>query len=194
MNSRIIGVTGGSASGKSTLARLLGEQLSDQRVAVLAIDRFYHGAPIDSWDAPEAIDHELLFRVVDELAEGRDAKAPVYDFSKHARAGYENFSADFDFLVIEGLFTMHWEEIRRHLAMRVFIDCPADIRLARRMKRDIIERDRDCDNVLEQYLTSVRPMHERYVIPQQEHADIVVDGEVLEAELQRLLKELRAQT
>lgn len=189
---RIIGIAGGSASGKSTLARLIAEQLPDQQVLVLAIDRFYRGPPVDSWDAPEAIDQELFFHVLIELAAGRSVETPVYDYGTHSRVGYETLSGDCDLLVVEGLFTMHWNEVESRLALSIFVDCPADIRLARRLERDITERRRDYRNVLEQYLTSVRPMHDRYVTPQRERADYVVHGERMEADLQRVLWKILA--
>lgn len=181
---RIIGICGGTASGKTTLTRRLVEALAERKVAVLEIDRFYRGPPVTSWDAPEALEEELLLPVVESLCDGRDVEVPVYDYHTHSRAGCELFSADFELLIIEGLFPLHWPEIRERLDFSVFVDCPNDIRLARRLVRDIKERGRDLDNVVEQYLTSVRPMHERYVTPQKAMADMIVDGQELEAALE----------
>ncbi|WP_309380720.1 uridine kinase family protein [Cerasicoccus frondis] len=192
MTARIIGICGGTASGKSTLTRRLVEALPDVKVAELGIDRFYRGPPVKSWDAPEALEAELLLPVVEALASGRDVEVPVYDYHTHSRAGYETFSADFELLIIEGLFPLHWPAIRQRLDFSVYVDCPDDIRLARRLVRDIKERGRDVDNVVEQYLTSVRPMHEQYVAPQKALADLVVDGQDLAGALAQVVARVKA--
>ncbi|WP_309395833.1 uridine kinase family protein [Cerasicoccus maritimus] len=192
MKPRIIGICGGTASGKSTLTRRLVKSLTDVKVAELGIDRFYRGPPVKSWDAPEALEEELLLPVVEALANGRDVEVPIYDYHTHSRAGYETFSADFELLIIEGLFPLHWPAIRERLDFSVYVDCPNDIRLARRLVRDINERGRDVDDVVEQYLTSVRPMHEKYVAPQKALADLVVDGMEWDDALAQVVARVRA--
>lgn len=192
MKPRIIGICGGTASGKSTLTRELVEALPDVKIAELGIDRFYRGPPVKSWDAPEALEEERLLPVVESLAAGRAVEVPIYDYHTHSRTGYEAFSADFELLIIEGLFPLHWPAIRKRLDFSVYVDCPNDIRLARRLVRDIKERGRDVDNVVEQYLTSVRPMHEQYVAPQKALADLVVDGQALDNALSQLVEQVRA--
>lgn len=170
---------------------MLVEALPQLRVAMLAIDRFYKGPPVDSWDAPEAIDYTLFDHVLNALHAGRDVEAPIYDYKTHSRVGYETLSADFEVLIVEGLFTLHEPAHRALYDLSVFVDCPAEERLARRKKRDVAERGRDLDDVLHKYETSVSPMHARYVEPQRTLADIVVDGQQLREAVNSILAALR---
>jgi uridine kinase len=149
--------------------------------SVLPVDAYYldrSALPPDerarlNYDEPAAIDLELLVSHVRALRTAVPVARPVYSFTTHTRVGAEPL-APAPVVVVEGLFTLWWESLRSLLDLKIFMDAPADLRLARRIQRDVAERGRTVDSVLEQYVTTVRPMHERYVEPTRAHADLVV--------------------
>ena len=135
-----------------------------------------------NYDEPAAIDAALLVEHLTRLGRGEPVPKPVYAFPTHERIGAETVSPA-PVVIVEGLFTLWWEALRSRLNVKVFVDASADLRLIRRVRRDVTERARTVDQVLHQYLTTVRPMHERYVEPTRVHADLVVmnDGPVQDA-------------
>jgi uridine kinase len=182
----VVGIAGGTGSGKTTLARRLARRVGEARCVLLSQDNYYRdlghlsaGARARvNFDHPDSIDHELLVAHLRELREGRDVVAPRYDFARHARAigGGEPVPSR-DLIIIEGILVFVWPELASLMDLRVFVDAPADLRLLRRVRRDIADRGRDLDSVLDQYRETVRPMHEAYVGPSRERADLVVPGE-----------------
>jgi len=182
-----IGIAGGTGAGKSTLVRSLVDRAG---ATVLDLDSYYvdrgHMRPEErrslNYDEPAAIDVTLLVEHLAALAGGRPIRKPVYSFETHTRVGAERVTPT-AVVVVEGLFPLWWPPLRERLDLKVFVDAPADVRLARRLQRDIRERGRSAPDVLEQYFASVRPMHERYVEPCRAMADLVVtnDGAVDEA-------------
>jgi uridine kinase len=180
----LIGVAGGTGSGKSTIARALVDRIGG---CVIDADSYYvdrSAVPaaerrLCNYDEPAAIDDSLLIEHLTRLARGEAVARPVYSFATHTRVGVTPVLPA-KVIVVEGLFTLWWEKLRALLNLKVFVDAPADLRLARRLKRDLMERGRTVDQVLQQYLLAVRPMHDRYVEPSRVHADWVVlnDGSI----------------
>jgi uridine kinase len=180
----LIGVAGGTGSGKSMVVHALVERLGG---CVIDLDSYYldHSgfAPEErsrlNYDEPGAIDSALLVEHLRRLAGGHAVEKPVYSFETHTRVGVEAV-APARLTIVEGLFTLWWEALRGLLDLKVFVDAPADLRLIRRLRRDLAERGRTVEQVVQQYVATVRPMHERYVEPTRAHADLVVtnDGPV----------------
>jgi uridine kinase len=179
-----VGVAGGSGAGKTVLVR---ELVTRFGADVLDLDSYYldrGGIPVEererlNYDEPAAVDVGLLLEHLERLRRAETVRKPVYSFQSHTRIG-EQRVAPARVMVVEGLFTLWWPTVREYLDVKIFVDAPADIRLARRVRRDVSERGRTVDHVLEQYVASVRPMHDMYVEPCRAFADIVVtnDGSV----------------
>ena len=180
----IIGIAGGSCSGKSTFAHLLAEQLGPS-ATILPIDAYYRDLSaytpeeraVWNFDAPEAIEHDLLIRDVSQLAVGCAINRPEYDFAQHTRAAATFRVEPGDYILLEGLFALYWEPIRKLLATKLFIDAPDAVSLARRTERDVRERGRTEASVERQYADSVRPMYTQFCAPTRQHADLILQGE-----------------
>ena len=180
----IIGLAGGTGSGKSMIARSLVERYGG---CVIDADSYYRDRGALSlpartrirYDDPTAIDVALLVGQLAALRRGETVRKPVYSFETHARTGVE-VVAPARLVLVEGLFVLWWESLRSLLDVKVFVDAPPDLRLIRRIRRDLAERGRTLEQVLQQYSGTVRSMHERYVEPTRAHADLVVtnDGPV----------------
>jgi len=177
----MIGIAGGSCSGKSSIARRL-SGLAEGQLGVLGVDSYYRDfsgvAENDiEVDLPEALDHELLIGQLAELAAGRPVERPVYDYRTHSRRAGEGLRMDpGDFVVVEGLFALYWEEVRNLLDLAVFVTVDHDTALQRRIERDVRERGRTEASVRAQYSDKVRPNFERFVEPTKALAGLVVDG------------------
>lgn len=182
MNPLLIGIAGPSCSGKSELARRLAAALA---APILALDSYY--LPLDhltweerartNFDEPAALDEDLLASHLAALARGETIEKPVYDFARHTRAARSEPVAPAAFLIVEGLFTLHWPAVRSALALSVYVEACDEVCFRRRLDRDVRERGRTPQSVREQYDATVRPMAERYILPQRRHAAIVVSGE-----------------
>jgi uridine kinase len=177
-----IGIAGGTASGKTTVARRLVERLGTHPVAVLDQDSYYRDLPdmpIEerarfNFDHPDAFDTELLVRHLGELRAGKAIEKPVYSFTQHARTGETLWVNPGDVVILEGILVLALEPVRELLDVKVFVDSDADVRVLRRVSRDIKERGRDFDGVVEQYFRTVRPMHFGFVEPSKRYADIII--------------------
>lgn len=194
---RLVGVAGGSGSGKTTLCNRVAETVAG--VSVLNVDAYYldhgHLGPavrrVVNYDEPAAFDLPLLVEHVSRLARREEIAKPRYSFEKHARVGFEAFSPD-RLVLIEGLFTLWWEELRMACDLTVFVEAAADVRLLRRIRRDVADRGRTIESVAEQYLGTVRPMHERFVAPTRRCANVViVNDDRVETALASLCEVLR---
>lgn len=195
--SRLIGLAGGTGAGKSAIVDGLVDRLGG--CVVVDLDSYYldrGGLPpaersLINYDEPAAIDVALLTAHLSRLTHGEAVEKPVYSFETHARVG-GHVLAPAELVIVEGLFTLWWEPLRALLEVKVFVDAPPDLRLVRRIRRDVSERGRTVDQVLQQYLGSVRPMHERYVEPMRGHADVVVtnDGPI-ETAVERVIAAVR---
>ncbi len=181
MSVRVIGIGGGTGSGKSTIANALADRLD---ATVIRIDDYYH--PFDhltfeerekiNFDAPESIDHVLLMEHLTHLLEGNSIEKPHYDFSRHTRSVFGDLVHPRSTMIVEGLFALHWSEVNRLYHTSIFVETPYEVRFARRLKRDIEERGRDAADVTFRFHSHVNPMHEVYVQPTAAKADLVVYG------------------
>ena len=178
----IIGIAGGTGSGKSTVARKVAEALPDASVAFIEMDAYYRNfahLPMDerrkvNWDHPETFDLELLIAHLGQLALGGAIERPVYDFVSHTRSEQTVRVAPADVVVVDGIMLFADERLRALCEVKVYVDTDADIRLIRRIRRDSMERGRPLDEILDQYLTTVRPMHLQFVEPSKRYADVIV--------------------
>lgn len=182
MKPLVIGIAGGTGSGKSTVARRVAEQLTLASVAFLDMDAYYRNLvhlSLDerrqvNWDHPDAFDLDLLVQHLEQLARGEGIDKPVYDFVNHARSSTTRRIEPADVIVVDGILLFVDHRLRDLCDVKVFVDADADIRLARRIKRDMNKRGRPLEEILEQYLTTVRPMHLQFVEPSKRYADVIV--------------------
>lgn len=181
MNPYIIGIAGGSASGKTSIVKALKERFSDQ-LTVLYFDDYYKDLsdiPFEerrkrNFDHPDAFDLNLLTEQLDQLKRGEAIVKPIYDFALHTRSDKTEWLYPAPIILVDGLFTLAIEEICARCDLRLYVDTPADIRFIRRLERDMLERGRSLESVKEQYLTTVRPMHDLFVEPSKYKADLIV--------------------
>ncbi|SFI78723.1 uridine kinase [Paenibacillus sp. UNC496MF] len=179
----IIGIAGGTGSGKTTVARSVIERLGTNDVTFISQDNYYKDHPHLSmaeraalnYDHPLVFDNELLIADLKQLRDGRTVQAPVYDFTVHARSKTESVGLRPNPIVIlEGLHVLSDERLRELLDIKVFVDTDPDVRILRRVLRDIEERGRTIQSIHHQYLTSVKPMHEAFIEPSKKYADIII--------------------
>jgi uridine kinase len=178
----VIGIAGGSGSGKSTVARKVAEALSQSSVVFLDMDAYYRNfahLPMEerkrvNWDHPDSFDTGLLVSHVRELCAGRPVDKPLYDFVSHTRSPRSERVNPADVLVLDGILLFVDEELRSLCDVKVFVDADADIRLIRRLKRDVTKRGRTLEEVIAQYLDTVHPMHLQFVEPSKRYADVIV--------------------
>lgn len=182
MKPLIIGIAGGSGSGKSTVALKVAEALDVGSVAFIDMDAYYHNyahLSIDdrrkiNWDHPNSFDWDLLLSHLRDLAAGKPVDKPVYDFVSHVRRPERVPVPASDVVVVDGILLLADERVRELCDAKVFVDTDADIRLIRRLRRDILERGRPLDEIIDQYLTTVQPMHLEFVEPSKRYADVIV--------------------
>ncbi len=183
MDTVIIGIAGGTGSGKSTFTNRLREAFQDD-VAVLYYDNYYRvqdNIPFEerkkvNYDHPDAFETELLLRQLEDLKEGRAIECPVYDFSRHNRSDRVVVVEPRKVILLEGILVLADERLRSLMDIKVYVEADADERILRRAIRDVKERGRDLEGVAEQYLTTVKPMHYLYVEPTRAMADIVINS------------------
>ncbi len=181
MKPLIIGIAGGTGSGKSTVAKRIAEALPAS-VAFLDMDAYYRNfthLTLDerrkvNWDHPDAFDTDLMVTHLDQLAARVPIDKPVYDFVRHLRSEESKPVAPADVIVIDGILLFVDERVRARCGVKVFVDTDADERLIRRIRRDTKVRGRPLDEILDQYLTTVQPMHLQYVEPSKRYADLVI--------------------
>ena len=179
---RLYGICGGSGAGKTTLAVQVIQRLGSDRVSALAFDTYYRDLSHLSmeermrvnYDHPDSLDNELFAEHLAELRAGRSVDVPEYDFSTHTRTGATIRVEARDVVVVEGILLFCFPGIHELLDHAIFIDVPEDIRLERRIRRDVAQRGRDADDVRRQFVEFVAPMHDRHVQPFRDRADRVV--------------------
>ena len=182
MKPLVIGIAGGSGSGKSTVARNVAAALGDASVAFIDMDAYYldHGhLPLEerrrvNWDHPNAFDWELLVHQLGCLSEGYAIEKPVYDFVHHSRSTDTVRIPPADVVVVDGILLFVDPRVRELCDVKVFVDADADIRLIRRIRRDMAKRGRPLAEILDQYLSTVQPMHLEFVEPSKRYADVIV--------------------
>jgi uridine kinase len=182
----VVGIAGGTASGKTTLAERAAARTG---AALVTHDRYYLDAHAHTnFDHPDALDTSALVAHLDALRAGEPVELPVYHFPTHRRLPATERLEPRRLVIVEGILVLASAELRRRFDLAVFVRAAPDVRLARRLRRDIAERGRDVESVLGQYLRTVRPMHAAFVEPSAAHAELVLDGEGdLDRELARLL-------
>jgi len=178
----VVGIAGGTASGKTTVARKLHEALETSGVAFIDQDSYYRDLSHltfeerreVNFDHPDAFDTELLVKHLAALKAGQAVQKPIYDYVQSTRTTKSTTVHPAELILIEGILVLHTEPVRRELDVRIFVETEDDVRIIRRLTRDIKERGRDFDHVVTQYFRHVRPMHMAFVEPSKRWADIVV--------------------
>ena len=194
------GICGGSGAGKTTLTRHLLDRLGADQVSVLAFDAYYrdqgHLTPAEralvNYDHPDSLDHERFAADVEAVRSGRSIAAPVYDFATHTRTDDVTIIEARPIVVVEGILLLSFPEIADHLDLAVFIDVPEEVRLERRIRRDVAERGREPSDIRRQFAATVAPMHDTYVEPYRHraHRTVAMDedyGPVADELIERLL-------
>jgi len=183
MKTIVIGIAGGSASGKTSIARKLKTQFEETNsVVIIKEDDYYKDQSFmqledrvkTNYDHPFAFDHELLIKQLDELCNKQAIHKPTYDYKNHTRSDVTELVTPSDVIVLEGLFVLQNPEIRKRLDIKIFVDTPNDVRFIRRLLRDTEERGRTVDSVVSQYLSTVRVMHEQFIEPSKVYSDLII--------------------
>jgi uridine kinase len=178
----LIGIAGGTGSGKTTIAQTIFDRVGPARIEWISHDSYYrdfgHLVPAErhkiNFDHPNALETSLLVENLDALVEGRTVRIPVYDFASHTRSEETREIQPKKVIIVEGILVLAEPEIRRRIDIKLFVDTPADIRFLRRLRRDLEKRGRSVESVIDQYLTTVRPMHEEFVEPSKRYADLII--------------------
>ena len=182
----IIGICGGTASGKTIFAKKIVEVVGSGSIIYLEHDAYYLGLTQLSpnlqqeknFDHPNSLDNELIIKHLKMLQANQPIERPIYDFTKHKRSSETLTIYPKPIILVDGILIFAIKKLRKMFDIKVFIDAAADIRLARRLQRDLLERGRDPKSVLDQYLNTVRPMHSRYVESSKRYADIIIHGKI----------------
>lgn len=178
----IIGICGGSGSGKSTVTKKLIELIGKENVSVIEQDSYYKDQSNlafeervkTNYDHPLAFDNDLLFEHLEMLKEGKEIEKPIYDFSLHNRKKEKEIVYPKPIIILEGILIFNEVNLIDIMDIKVFVDTDADVRIIRRIKRDMQERGRSLDSVIDQYMSTVRPSHLQFVEPSKRYADIII--------------------
>ncbi|MFW5919301.1 MAG: uridine kinase [Halanaeroarchaeum sp.] len=185
----VIGIAGGTGAGKTTVARTLANTVREESVADgdggvtrIPLDNYYRDlSHLDleeredvNYDHPSAFEWELVCDHLDELLSGQRIEMPQYDFSVHNRKDETVTVEPTDVVLVEGIFALYDERVLDRLDLRIYVETDADVRILRRIRRDVVERGRDLEGVIDQYLSTVKPMHEQFVEPTKRDADIII--------------------
>ncbi|MBQ7387680.1 MAG: uridine kinase [Clostridia bacterium] len=177
----IIGIAGGTGSGKTTLARNIADHFGD-KISLIRHDDYYkahNGMSLEelaalNYDHPDAFDWELLFTHLEALKRGEAVECPIYDYAVHNRSNKTRRVEATPVILLEGILIFDSERVCSMLDLKIFVDTDADVRILRRILRDVKKRGRTLDSVITQYLTTVKPMHEAFVEPSKKRADIII--------------------
>lgn len=178
----VIGLAGGTGSGKTTVSAAIAQAAGAERVVTLPQDAYYHALPDlpfearqrTNYDEPSAFDTDLLVEQIDTLLRGEPIKQPVYDFAQYDRSEETLRLESAPVMVVEGVLVLHESALRERLSLSIFVDAPPDERFIRRLERDVRERGRSAQSVIDQYRRSVKPMHDLFVEPTKQHADLII--------------------
>ena len=178
----VIGIAGGTCSGKSSIAKILIEDLDNETITIIKEDDYYKDQshlPMEervktNYDHPLAFDFDLMTQHIRDLIDRKTIEKPTYDYTVHNRSDITEIVHPSDIIVIEGLFALYNKEIRNREDIKIFVDTPADERFIRRLQRDVIERARTVESITNQYLTTVKPMHDQFIEPTKQYADVII--------------------
>jgi len=178
----VIGIAGGSGSGKTTVAQEILQRVGPERIAFLQHDAYYKDLsglpPVQraavNFDHPNSLESELMIRHIEQLKDGQPVEVPVYDFSTHSRTKQSFTVQPRAVILIEGILIFVESALREICDVKIFVDTDSDLRFIRRLQRDIAERGRTEDMVVKQYLSTVRPMHLEFVEPSKRYADVII--------------------
>jgi uridine kinase len=178
----VIGVAGGTGSGKTTVAQEILKRAGTKQISLIQHDAYYRDLSdlplaqraMQNFDHPDALDNNLLIAHLQELKAGRAVETPVYDFTTHTRTAQTHHVEPHRVILLEGILIFADEALRREMDVKIYVDTDADIRFIRRLQRDIAERGRTMESVIRQYLATVRPMHQEFVEPSKRYADIII--------------------
>jgi len=196
----IIGVAGGTSSGKTTIAERLVEAMGADDLALVKLDSYYISRteqPMEervaaNYDHPSAFDWDLMNEHLGELVQWRPAPVPTYDYTVHNRTDIVDMVQPARIIVVEGILVLWNSELRDRFDLKIFVDTPADLRFIRRLERDVVERGRTQESIIAQYLATVRPSHEDFIEPSRAHADVVIpEGGLNRPALDMLLARVR---
>ena len=182
MKSIIIGIAGGTGSGKTTIAKNIVQEYGPGEVVRLDLDSYYRDRSEltqkerskINYDHPSALEIELLVDHLDGLCSGKDVQIPIYNFATHNRSKETRHIEPHKVIIIEGILALYYGELTQRMDLKLFVETPSDIRFIRRLKRDIMQRGRSVDSVIEQYRETVRPMHYQFVEPNKYQADVII--------------------
>lgn len=178
----IIGVAGGSASGKSSVSQAILANFSNEHIALIAHDSYYKDQTHlnfeerlkTNYDHPFAFDTDYLLRQLQELQAGKEVAIPIYDYTKHTRSQETYCQNPVDVIIVEGILVLDDTRLRDMMDIKIFVDTDDDVRIIRRIKRDMAERDRSLDSIITQYLTAVKPMYHEFIEPTKRYADLII--------------------
>ena len=178
----VIGIAGGTGSGKTTVANAILQSVGADRIVYLPHDAYYRdqsGKPLEqrikvNFDHPDSLETDLMIRHINQLKTWQPIDMPVYDFTTHTRTHRSNRVESKGVVLVEGILIFAEPELRSLFDMKIYVDTDADIRFIRRLQRDIFERGRTTESVIQQYLNTVRPMHMEFVEPSKRYADVII--------------------
>lgn len=197
----VIGVAGGTGSGKTTVAHEILKRAGTEQISLIQHDAYYKDLSnlslaqraMMNFDHPDALDNELLIVHLKKLKAGRTVEVPVYDFTTHSRTGQTRHVEPHRVILMEGILIFADKALRRLMDVKIYVDTDADIRFIRRLQRDIAERDRTMESVIRQYLATVRPMHQEFVEPSKRYADIIIpEGGFNEVAIEMIAARIKA--
>ncbi len=196
----LIGVAGGSNSGKTTITSRLSELMGSDHLSLIKLDSYYverTHEPLEvrahaNYDHPDAFDWQLLNDHLAVLSAGASIEVPIYDYTTHDRSSDRVTVPSARVIVVEGILVLWEPRVRERFDLKIFVDTPADLRIIRRLQRDVAERGRTPESILDQYLATVRPSHELFIEPSKRHADVIVpEGGLNRPALEVLLARVR---
>jgi uridine kinase len=197
----VIGVAGGTGSGKTTITSAIAAAVGDERLTLIPHDSYYFGwghlppeeRALVNFDHPASLETSLLVGHIDRLAAGEPVGIPIYDFVEHRRLERAEHVEPRDIIIVEGVLVLSEPSLRERMAFKIYVDTDDDLRFIRRLQRDVQERGRTVESVIEQYLRTVRPMHLEFVEPSRRHADVIIpEGGFNERAIDMVCNQIRA--